>query len=63
MKINRRKFLLRGFLLAILGLLLDAFWWEKTFLRLRRIYWKQAEQAAQPIRLLQLSDVHLQSGG
>lgn len=63
MKINRRKFLLRGFLLAILGLLLDAFWWEKTFIRLRRIYWKKAEKAAKTIRLLQISDVHLQSVG
>lgn len=61
MKINRRKFLKRGFWLTVLILLLDAFWFEKFFVRFREH--KRNKTQTPPIKILEISDIHMRSFG
>lgn len=53
----------RGGLLLLLAMILDAFWIEKFFIKINKIYWKNADKSDRPIRVAQVSDVHLQSVG
>ncbi|MEM1324245.1 MAG: metallophosphoesterase [Bacteroidota bacterium] len=59
MKQSRRKFL-RNSLLSIMGLLfLDTFWLEKFFIKTLNFHLN--DQSFNPIKLLQVSDLHLKS--
>ena len=61
MSISRRKFLLGGFVVTAGALLLDAFWGEQFFIEQKQVYLDTDPFADQHFKLLQLSDLHLQS--
>jgi uncharacterized protein len=60
MKINRRKFLLRGLGLTFLGLVSDWFW-EIFWIAQRKFQLTKSALSSQSICIVQISDLHLQS--
>jgi predicted MPP superfamily phosphohydrolase len=60
MKISRRKFLFTSIGLAIIGFLTDWFW-EIFFIKFQHFYLGKADKGKDNIKLIQVSDLHLQS--
>ncbi|RZK42425.1 MAG: metallophosphoesterase [Pedobacter sp.] len=61
MQFSRRKFIASG-MLALTGLsLANAFWFEKTFVEINEFFIGQATKEKDNIKVLQVSDIHLQS--
>ncbi|MCP4438047.1 MAG: metallophosphoesterase [Aureispira sp.] len=63
MKINRRKFIKRGFWLSVLFILLDAFWLERFFIRYPEHHLSKDDKLIDPIKILEISDIHMRSFG
>jgi len=61
MSISRRKFLLGGFIVTAGAILADAFWGEQFFIEQKRIYLDTDPLLDNHLKILQISDLHLQS--
>lgn len=61
MKLSRRKFIKGGILVALGALIADLFWFEKFFIETKEFYWAKATKETQNIKVVQLSDLHLQA--
>ncbi len=61
MPISRRKFIKAGALITTGAILLDAFWLEKFFIEVNEFYIGDATKDSPNIKLVQISDLHLQS--
>ncbi|MEJ7693663.1 metallophosphoesterase [Daejeonella sp.] len=60
-KVTRRKFIVGGLGLITSLIALDAFWYEKFFIEMNEFYLGNATASTKNIKLLQISDLHLQS--
>lgn len=61
MRITRRRFIQSGLLLSTGLVLTDAFWAEKFFIETNEFYLNDASPTTTNLKLLQASDLHLQS--
>jgi predicted MPP superfamily phosphohydrolase len=61
MPISRRKFIKTGILLTTGVILTDAFWVEKFFIEINEFYIGSATRESKNIRVVQISDLHLQT--
>ena len=57
---TRRKFLQSAFFILTAGVFADAFWFEKFFIETKNFYLGGASQEKTNLKLLQISDLHLQ---
>lgn len=63
MIIARRDFVKKGLMAAFGFILLDAFWIEKFFIEINNFYIGRATKEKYNIKVIQISDLHLQSVG
>jgi predicted MPP superfamily phosphohydrolase len=63
MSISRRKFLKSAAVVVTGTVVADAFWFEKAFIEVNEFYLGSASKDTTNIRVVQLSDLHLQSVG
>ncbi|MFL5729958.1 MAG: metallophosphoesterase [Cytophagaceae bacterium] len=63
MSISRRKFIINAGILTGTLVLADSFWFEKYFIETNEFYLGDASKETENIKLVQLSDLHLQSIG
>jgi uncharacterized protein len=61
MPLSRRKFIKRSLLIAASAALVDAFWVEQFFIETNAFYIGSATKDTANIKLVQISDLHLQS--
>ena len=57
---TRRKFLKAAFFFITGGIFADAFWFEKFFIETKEFYFEDASQEKTNLKLVQISDLHLQ---
>ncbi|WP_036679104.1 metallophosphoesterase [Daejeonella oryzae] len=62
-KISRRQFLIDMFTLTSSVFILDAFWLEKYFIETNEYYLDDADRNSDNLKIIQISDLHLQSIG
>ncbi|HYF03402.1 MAG TPA: metallophosphoesterase [Patescibacteria group bacterium] len=60
MKLTRRKFILSGIWATLSAVFADAFWFEKFFIETNEYFFKGTDSIKDPIKILQVSDLHLQ---
>jgi predicted MPP superfamily phosphohydrolase len=60
-KISRRKFIIDAFTLLTATFVIDAFWLEKYFIETNEFYLGDASGRTKNIKVIQISDLHLQS--
>ncbi|NRF40665.1 metallophosphoesterase [Pedobacter foliorum] len=61
MKVTRRKFIRTGLLVTLGAVLVDMFWFEKFFIETNEFYIGKATKETTNIKVVQISDLHLQS--